>query len=247
LFCCRQYASDDFGRGDRIAVAVGDGFIRIRPRRTFANAQEARAFADLKRIERKNRGTLAVSMADSLRVAAIQAAEILRPFGSQESLIVEAAREYAARRELSHKSETLKNSVAAFLKAKKDDRARKRYLDDLSSRLGRFRRAFAERKVSDLTSGELDCWLRSLGLSPLGRNTYHLRIHTLLNTVAPAAGSLLTRSRPFPRPGSRKTLASASERRYRAFCAQCGVAPDPAAIIKAGATVYLSRTSLSFR
>jgi hypothetical protein len=33
-----------------------------------------------------------------------------------------------------------------------------------------------------------------------------------------------------------------SERRYRSLCAQCGVAPDPAAIIKAGATIYLSRT-----
>jgi hypothetical protein len=41
------------------------------------------------------------------------------------------------------------------------------------------------------------------------------------------------------------SFGNISERRYRALCAQCGVAPDPAAIIKAGATVYLSRTSFS--
>jgi integrase len=155
--------------------------VRVRPRRTFANASEARSFAELKRIERKNRGTLAVSMPEGLRVAAIRAAEILRPFGEDsESLIVEAAREYAARRELSVKSETVKNAVASFLAAKEDDGARKRYLDDLRSRLGRFSRDFAERKVSDLESGELDTWLRDLHLAPLGRNTYHLRLYTLL-------------------------------------------------------------------
>jgi integrase len=118
-------------------------------------------------------------MPERLRVAAIQAAEILRPFG-EESLIVEAAREYAARRELSVKSETVKNAVASFLKAKEDDQVRPRYLQELRSRLGRFSRDFAERKVSDLSAGELDCWLRDLNQAPLSRNTFHLRLHTLL-------------------------------------------------------------------
>src|SRR6516164_207950 len=93
---------------------------RVRPRRTFSNIEEARTFADLKRIERKNHGTLAVSISESLRVAALEAEKILRPFGG-ESIIIEAAREYAARRELSQKSETVENAVASFLKAKEDD------------------------------------------------------------------------------------------------------------------------------
>src|SRR5260221_1015265 len=109
--------------------------IRIRPRRTFSNVEEAREFANLKRIERKNGGSLSVSMPDALRVAAIRAGEILRPFGSQESLIVDAAREYAERRELARKSETVKNAVALLLQTKEADRARKRYLEDLRSRL----------------------------------------------------------------------------------------------------------------
>jgi integrase len=151
--------------------------VRVRPRRTFSNAEEARSFAELKRLERKNHGTLAISMPERLRIDAIQADEILRPFGAS---LVEAAREYAARRELSVKSETVKSAVASFLKAKKGDQVRPRYLQELRSRLGRFSRDFAERKVSDLCAGELDSWLRDLGHSPLSRNTFHLRIHTLL-------------------------------------------------------------------
>jgi hypothetical protein len=38
------------------------------------------------------------------------------------------------------------------------------------------------------------------------------------------------------------SFGNISERKYRSLCAQCGVAPDPGAIIKAGATVYLSKT-----
>ena len=93
---------------------------------------------------------------------------------------MEAAREYAARRELSLKSETVKNAVSSFLKTKQDDQARPRYLQELRSRLWRFARDFAERKVSDLEPAELDSWLRDLGQSPLSRNTFHLRLHTLL-------------------------------------------------------------------
>jgi hypothetical protein len=35
-------------------------------------------------------------------------------------------------------------------------------------------------------------------------------------------------------------IGTISESRYRALCAKCGVEPDPAAVIKAGTTVYLS-------
>jgi integrase len=154
----------------------GDGK-RYRLRKTFASHEEAAAFSDIKKIERKNRGTASISMPERLRGEAIEADRLLEPYNVS---LLEVVRQYVERRELSHKSETVKNAVASFLSAKEDDRARKRYLQDLRSRLGRFSRDFAERKVADLTAGELDSWLRDLSLSPLGRNTYHLRIHTLL-------------------------------------------------------------------
>jgi hypothetical protein len=42
------------------------------------------------------------------------------------------------------------------------------------------------------------------------------------------------------------SFGNISEHRYRLLCARCGVAPEPAAIIQAGTTVYLSRTSRKF-
>jgi integrase/recombinase XerD len=152
---------------------------RVRPRRTFANVEEAREFAILKRIERKNRGSLSVSMPDALRVAALKAAEILSPFGSEASLLVDAALEYAAHRELSRNSETVQNAVAALLKNKENDRVRPRYLEDLRSRLGRFARDFGGSKVCDVTPGQIDSWLHDLEQAPISRNTHHLRLHTL--------------------------------------------------------------------
>jgi integrase len=149
--------------------------VRVRPRRTFSSVEEAKSFAALKRIERKNRGTLGVSMPERLRVDCLEAAEILRPFDVTLTL---AAREYAARHELSHNSETVKNALAAFLATKQTDGVRKRYLQELRSRLGHFSRSFAECKVSDLSIAQLDSWLRNLGQSPISRNTFHVRIHT---------------------------------------------------------------------
>lgn len=98
-----------------------------------------------------------------------------------------------------------------------------------------------------------------------------LEISALEKVARPHAINLLLRSDKIPgwilrrrqnlfvRPSSLEPLAresllellsafgNISERRYRSLCAQCGVAPDPGAIIKAGATVYLSRSPQSFR
>src|SRR5215472_17335049 len=53
--------------------------VRVRPRRTFSSVEEPRSFAALKRIERKNRGTLGVSMPEKLRADALEAARLLEP------------------------------------------------------------------------------------------------------------------------------------------------------------------------
>src|SRR6516225_11609043 len=70
--------------------------IRVRPRRTFSSVEEARNFAALKRIERKNRGTLGVSMPEKLRADALEAARLLEPFGAS---LLDAVQEYIERRE----------------------------------------------------------------------------------------------------------------------------------------------------
>src|SRR5262249_42667921 len=75
--------------------------------------------------------------------------------------------------------ETVTNAVQSFLAVKADDNLRPRYLEDLRSRLLRFAQTFGERKLADISSTEIDQWLRELHQAPLSRNTVHLRLYTL--------------------------------------------------------------------
>ena len=148
---------------------------RNRLRRTFADRAQAETYSRLKKIERENRGTHSISMPERLRGEAIEADALLQPFGAS---ILDATREYVARRELLARSETVSKGVQAFLALKRADGMRPRYLEDLRSRLGRFVESFGERKAAEIEPAELDEWLRELGQSALSRNTFHLRLHT---------------------------------------------------------------------
>jgi integrase len=158
-------------------IRESDGVrVRVRPRRTFTNAVEARTFAKLKAIERINHGTAGVSMDEQVRGDALAAREILRPFSAT---LLDAAREYARRRELVTRSCTVTEAIKACLDAKKNDNLRPKYLKDLRLRLTRFGQDHGDRKMSDITPAEIDQWLRGLSLMPLGRNTFRSRLSTL--------------------------------------------------------------------
>ena len=147
---------------------------RLRHRRTFADRVEAEGFARLKRVERENRGIRGVSLSERLRGEAIESEQILSPYGVS---ILEAAKEYARRRELATRSETVSGALSLFLSTKQSDGMSIRYLEDLRSRLGRFSETFGSRKLADIMPAEIDEWLRDLGQAPLSRNTYHLRLN----------------------------------------------------------------------
>jgi integrase len=146
---------------------------RKRLRRTFASKEEAETFSRLKKVERTNRGTLGISLPERLRGEALEADRLLAPFGVS---ILDLARQYVQRMEQSERSETVGNALQMFLLAKKGDNLRPRYLEDLRDRLRRFADSFGERKLSDIAPVEIDNWLRGLGVAPLTRNSFHLRL-----------------------------------------------------------------------
>jgi integrase len=159
------------------SVKRADGSVaRVRPRRTFSTAEEARTFAQLKRVERANHGTVGISMDETERGQFREAQKILAPSGAT---VVDAAREYMAHRELVTTSETVTNAVTSLLAAKHSDNLRPRYLKNLRVDLTRFANDFGERKLAGISPIEIDRWLRGLGLSPLGRNTLRSRISVL--------------------------------------------------------------------
>jgi integrase len=150
--------------------------IRLRPRKTFSNAEEARTFANLKRVERANHGTAGVSMDEKLRGDALEAQRILEPYNIT---VLDAALEYVRHMELVTRSETVSKAISSLLDTKHADNLRPRYLKDLRVRLARFALNFGERKLADISPAEIDRWLRELGLSPLSRNTFRGRISVL--------------------------------------------------------------------
>jgi integrase len=149
---------------------------RRRLRRTFADHEEALAFAQLKKIEKENHGMAGITMPERLRAEALEADRLLGPY---QVSILEVAREYVRRMELVTRSETVGKTFEAFLTAKADDGLRARTLEDFRYRLGRFSGSFGERKIADITASEIDRWLGELHQSPLSRNAFHLRLHTL--------------------------------------------------------------------
>jgi hypothetical protein len=94
-------------------------------------------------------------------------------------------------------------------------------------------------------------------ISELDKTARHQAINLLLRGTMIPGWVLRRRENSFVLPGSLAPLAieslitvlsaigTISERRYRSLCAKCGLQPDPAAIIKAGATVYVSPTNFS--
>jgi hypothetical protein len=97
----------------------------------------------------------------------------------------------------------------------------------------------------------------AMEITELDKAARHHAIGVLLRGEVIPGWILRRRQNLFVRPSALEPLAdeslpellssfgNVSERRYCSLCAQCGVTPDPTAIIQTGATVYLSRTSLS--
>jgi integrase len=69
--------------------------------------------------------------------------------------------------------------VKEFQSACKADGKSVRYLRDLKYRLGRFAEDFSSRHVAEITTADIDEWLRQLNLGPVSRNTFRRRLVTL--------------------------------------------------------------------
>jgi len=70
------------------------------------------------------------------------------------------------------KSCTIDALVAELLKVRKADGASARYLQDLKSRLKRFAKDFSARLVAEISTQEVDEWLRGLAVAPVTRNNF---------------------------------------------------------------------------
>ena len=147
-----------------------------RNRRTFKDRKEAETYYDLAKIQIQNFGAAAMSISDALRAEAVKCSQTLQPFGQT---ITDATRFYVDHLQEISRSQTVSYAIKQLQAACKADGKSVRYLRDLKYRLGRFEKEFGTRHVAEITTTEIDQWLRELGLGPVSRNTFRRRLVTL--------------------------------------------------------------------
>ena len=147
-----------------------------RGRQFFKNKPEAQTFLQQKLIEQENYGIAGVSFNERHRAEYLECAEALEPFGAT---IRDAVKFYIPHLRAMKRSCTAAQLVDELLKAKEADGASKRYLSDLRSRLNYFSEIFDGKPIAQITSTEIDEWLRTLSdketgnrLSPVTRNNF---------------------------------------------------------------------------
>jgi integrase len=149
-----------------------------RNRRFFKDKAEAQTFLRLAEVQQENYGTAALSISDALRVEAIECSELLQPYGKT---LRDAAKFYVAHLKTITGSRKVSEVVADLLAARTADGMSARYLGDLRVRLGRFVQSFAEEMIAGISAFRIDEWLRGLGVGPVTRNTYRLRLSVLFS------------------------------------------------------------------
>jgi integrase len=147
-----------------------------RNRQFFKDKTEAATVLQQKLIEQENYGIAGVSFNERHRTEYLECAEALQPFGA---MIREAVKFYIPHLKAMKRSCTAAQLVDELLKVKEADGASKRYLSDLRSRLNQFSEIFDGKPIAEITSTEIDEWLRSLSdketgkrLSPITRNNF---------------------------------------------------------------------------
>jgi integrase len=149
-----------------------------RSQKFFETKEEAKSFADFKNAERKQNGLIHAEFPEKLRNMAQEAVEVLKPFGKT---IRDAVQHYVAHLKASEKSCSAEQLVKELLKAKGADGVGERHLSDLAYRLAYFAEEFDGKLVAEMTSAEIDDWLRSLEVGPQTRNHYRANVLQAFN------------------------------------------------------------------
>jgi len=147
-----------------------------RNRRTFKAREEAKGYYDLAKAQIQDFGNAAMSISDALRSEAVKCSQILHPFGKT---IADATYFYVDHLNEIARSQTVSHVVQELQAGAKADGASVRYLRDLKYRLGRFVQDFGSRHIAEITTADIDAWLRQLNLGPVSRNTFRRRLVTL--------------------------------------------------------------------
>ena len=149
-----------------------------RKRTFFENKEAANSFVAFKNAELKQNGIEHAEFPTSLRVMAQECKDALSAYGKT---IQDATEFFIAHLKASEKSCTAVQLVKELLKAKKADGVGERHLSDLDYRLRYFAEEFDGKLVAEITSADIDDWLRSLNVGAQTRNHYRANVLQAFN------------------------------------------------------------------
>jgi hypothetical protein len=139
----------------------------------FAKESVAKAYKDRLTRLTVNYQLQAAALSDTQRMEAFECFAKLEPLGAS---LRSAVDHYVAYLEKAGKSISVRDFFPEFLANKEQDGVSRRYIADLRSKLGRFAGEFGKRLMCDITSQELDSWLRSLDVNVTSRDAYRRNV-----------------------------------------------------------------------
>jgi len=145
-----------------------------RKRRYFAKKSDAELELASLRAQQAREGEAAFDLPAAIRMQAAKASEILRPHGAN---LVDAARFYVKHLEATKRSLPFSVLVEKLLHAKEADGRSVFHLRDMRWRLRLFGRNFDDKLVEEITTLEINEWLRAQRSSPQSRNNFRKVLH----------------------------------------------------------------------
>lgn len=156
-----------------VRIPPGLWQIEGQKKKFFAKESVAKAYKDRLARLTVNYQLQAAALSDAQRMEAFECFAKLEPLGASLRAAVD---HYVAYLEKAGKSIDVRGFYAEFLANKEQDGVSRRYVADLRSKLGRFSGEFGTRLVCDITSQELDAWLRGLVVNVTSRDAYRRNI-----------------------------------------------------------------------
>lgn len=147
-----------------------------RLRRFFKTRKKAKSFLRVALARQRKEGEAGLLLTGAARAEAVHAVDALRAHGKTLS---DALNHYLDHLRAVERTCPVDELIVSFREAKEKDGVSAAYLRDLENRLARFAVDFGKRPVAEITTQELDDWLRALPVAPQTRKNFRTVLGTL--------------------------------------------------------------------
>jgi integrase len=142
----------------------------------FYTMKEAEAEAVKLREQRQREGTAGFELPAAIRVEAVKAVEMLKPFNVS---LVEAVTHYVTHVAKFRESPTIAQAVQLLLADKIANGRRERTVQDLRQRWCKFADTFGTRRLGEVTPDEISQWLTTVTANAHNRHNYRRKVAEL--------------------------------------------------------------------